>query len=103
MTSFSEILLVLVIAAVVALIVLGYLWRNERLRAGLLEAELEEERTKRSKPRVGALTPLLTALQTATRVRSEGLGPVLRDSFEDLAGWAEEAEPESPPRPKTAR
>lgn len=94
LTSFSQILFVLLIAATAVSIAFGYLWQKARLRAELLEAELEEERAKRSKPRVGALTPLLTALQTATRVRAEGLGPVLRDSFEDLAGWAEEAEPE---------
>jgi class 3 adenylate cyclase len=33
-------------------------------------------------------------LQTAARVRDEGLGEVLRSSFEELAGLAEEAEPE---------
>ncbi len=82
------------IVATAAAFAFGYLWRKARLHAELLEAELEEERAKHSKPRVGALTPLVTALQTASRVRVEGLGPVLRDSFEDLAGWAEEAEPE---------
>lgn len=77
-----------------ALIAFGYLLRRERLRSGRLETELEEERAKRTGPRAGALTPLVAVLATATRVREEGLGPVLRDSFEDLAGWAEEAEPE---------
>jgi class 3 adenylate cyclase len=76
------------------LIVLGSLWQKERRRAGHLEAELADERAKRSEPRANALTPLFAALQTAARVREEGLGPVIRSSFEDLAGWAEEAEPE---------
>jgi class 3 adenylate cyclase len=40
------------------------------------------------------LAPLKAVLQTATRVREEGLGEVLRGSFDELAGWAEEAEPE---------
>ena len=82
------------IAAVVALIALGFLWQRERRRAGYLEAELESERAKRTEPRANALTPLFAVLQTAARVREEGLGQVIRSSFEDLAGWAEEAEPE---------
>lgn len=90
----SEILLVLVIAAAAVLIVFGFLWQRERRRAERLEAELAHERAKRSGPRVGALTPLVAVLQTAARVREEGLGQVIRSSFEDLASWAEEAEPE---------
>ena len=33
-------------------------------------------------------------LQTATRVRQEGLGSIVRESFEQLVGWAEEDESE---------
>ena len=66
----SEILLVSVIAAVVALIALGFLWQRERRRAEYLEAELAHERAKRTEPRVNALTPLFAVLQTAaTRTR----------------------------------
>ena len=94
LTSMSEILLVSVIAAVAVLIALGFLWQRERRRAEHLEAELAYERAKRTEPRVNALTPFFAVLQTAARVREEGLGQVIRSSFEDLAGWAEEAEPE---------
>ena len=38
--------------------------------------------------------PLKAVLQTAVRVRDEGLGEVLRTSFEELAGLAEGDEPE---------
>ena len=40
------------------------------------------------------LPPLKAVLRAATRVRDEGLGEVLWSSLEDLAGWAEDAEPE---------
>jgi adenylate cyclase len=90
----SELLLVSVIAAVAVLIALGFLWQRERRRAEHLEAALAYERAKRTEPRVNALTPFFAVLQTAARVREEGLGQLIRSSFEDLAGWAEEAEPE---------
>lgn len=90
----SEILLILLIAASVVLIAVSFLWQGERRRAGRLEIELADERAKRAGRGLGPLPPLKAVLQTATRVRDEGLGEVLRSSFEELAGWAEDAEPE---------
>jgi class 3 adenylate cyclase len=78
----------------VVLIVVSFLWQGERRRAGRLESELASERAKRQGWGLAPLPPLKTVLQTATRVRDEGLGEVLRSSFEELAGWAEDAEPE---------
>lgn len=86
-------LLIPLTAAIVALITVSFLWRRERHRVERLETELAEERARR--PGEGlALAPLKAVLQAATRVRDEGLGEVLRSSFEELAGWAEDAEPE---------
>lgn len=90
----SEILLILLIVASVALIAVGFLWQREQRRAGHLESELAAERAKRSGRGLAPLPPLKAVLQTATRVRDEGLGEVLRSSFEELAGWAEDADPE---------
>lgn len=90
----SEILLILLITASVAVIVVSFLWQGERRRAERLEGELASERAKRPGWSLAPLPPLKAVLQTATRVRDEGLGEVLRSSFEELAGWAEEAEPE---------
>lgn len=90
--SVSEIILLLFIAATVGLIVVTVLWRNERARADRLAGELASARAKR-RPQ-GGLPPLKAMLETAARVREEGLGEVLRSSIEDLAGLAEEAEPE---------
>ena len=90
----SEILLTLLITASVALIATSFLWQRERRRAGRLESELAGERAKRPGRGLAPLPPLKAVLQTATRVRDEGLGEVLRSSFEELAGWAEDAEPE---------
>jgi class 3 adenylate cyclase len=91
-----EILLILLIAVVAALIAVSVQWRRERVRLELVERELEEERAKHSDEVLALvpLAPLKVALQTATRVRDEGLGEVLRSSFEELVGWAEDAEPE---------
>ncbi|MEO8092733.1 MAG: adenylate/guanylate cyclase domain-containing protein, partial [bacterium] len=88
----SEILPILLVVASVALIAVGFLWQRERRHAGRLERELADERAKRRG--LAPLPPLKTVLQAATRVREEGLGEVLRSSFEELAGWAEEADPE---------
>jgi class 3 adenylate cyclase len=90
----SETVLYLLIAASAALVAVGLLWQRERRRAGRLESELASERAKRSGWGLAPLPPLEAVLQTATRVRHEGLGEVLRSSFEELAGWAEDAEPE---------
>jgi class 3 adenylate cyclase len=91
----SETALFLLIAASAALVAVGLLWQRERRRAGRLESELASERAKRSGwGGLAPLPPLEAVLQTATRVRQEGLGEVLRSSFEELAGWAEDAEPE---------
>jgi len=92
----SEIPLILLIAAAAALIAISFLWRKDRGRIELLERELADERAKQSEEGL-ALAPLASlkvALQTATRVRDEGFGEVLRSSFEELMGWAEDAEPE---------
>ena len=88
----ETVLIILLVGAVIALIAVTGLWRQERRRALRLEAELARERERR---RRAAPPPSLKAvLQTAARVRDEGLGEVLRSSFEELAGLAEEAEPE---------
>ena len=88
----ETLLIILLVGAVVALIGVTGQWRQERRRAARLEGELAAEREKRSR---AAPPPSLKAvLQTAARVRDEGLGEVLRSSFEELAGLAEEAEPE---------
>ena len=89
-----EILLISLIAAVVALAAVAWLWLRERRRAELLEEELERERLKRQKRVLAPLPPLKAVLGAATRVREQGLGEALLTSFEELAGWAEEAEPE---------
>ena len=88
----EALLLILLVAAVVGLIGVAGLWRGERRRAGELEAELARERSKSS--RAAAPPPLKAVLQTAARLRDEGLGEVLRSSLEELAGLAEEVEPE---------
>ncbi len=86
--------LILLIVAGAALFAVGFLWQRERHRAARLEDELARERARRQDRALAPLPPLKAVLQTATRVRQEGLGEVLWSSFEDLAGWAEEAEPE---------
>ena len=88
----SAIFLALFVAATIALVGVAIAWRNERARADQLQAELDRARTRR-KPQ-GGLPPLKAMLETAARVREEGLGEVLRSSMDDLAGLAEEAEPE---------
>ena len=90
----SEIAIILLLAAGLALVAVGVLWQRERRRAARLETELANERAKWSNRGLAPLPPLKTVLQTASRVRAEGLGEVLRSSFEELAGWAEDAEPE---------
>jgi class 3 adenylate cyclase len=90
MSALAVILLVALGLAVVAALAL---WGRERRRAAGLERELAAERAKAS-ARPVAPPPLKAVLQTAARVRDEGLGEVLRSSFEELAGLAEEAEPE---------
>ncbi len=88
----TELLIVLLVATVAGLIAVAGLWQRERRRAAELERELAAERAK---PRsLTSPPPLKAMLQTAARVREEGLGEVLRSSFEELAGLAEEAEPE---------
>ncbi len=89
----SALFAVLFIAASLALVGVAIAWRNERARADRLQAELVQARSTRRKPQ-GGLPPLKAMLETAARVREEGLGEVLRSSMEDLAGLAEEAEPE---------
>lgn len=87
-----EIPLLALLAAVTLLLALTVrLWRQERRRAERLAAELEAERARRSG---GALPPLKAVIETVSRLREEGLGGVLKSSFEELAGWAREAEPE---------
>lgn len=88
----ETLLLILLAAAVLALIGVSGMWQAERRRASQLEERLAHERTK--PPRASAPPPLKAMLQTAARVRDEGLGEVLRSSFEELAGLAEEAEPQ---------
>src|SRR5215210_6310799 len=83
--SGAEVLAALLIAALVALSGVTTLWLRERQRSDRLERELEEERAKPI-PRNVAPPPLKAVLQTAARVREEGLGEVLRSSFEELAG-----------------
>ncbi len=89
-----EILSILLIVACLVLVGVGLLWQGERRRAERLETELADERAKRATALLAPLPPLKAVLQTATRLRDEGLGEVLRSSFEELAGWAEDAEPE---------
>src|SRR5687768_9141855 len=89
----EALLLALLGGAVLVLVGTLVLWRRERRRADRLEAELARERNRVGE-RAGAPPPLKAVLQTAARVRDEGIGEVLRSSFEELAGLAEEAEPE---------
>ncbi|MGZ8665899.1 MAG: adenylate/guanylate cyclase domain-containing protein [Solirubrobacterales bacterium] len=89
-----EILIIGLIAAVVALAAVGWFWQRERRRAGLLEEELEREREKRQGRGLAPLPPLKAVLGAATRFREQGIGEALWSSFEELAGWAEDAEPE---------
>lgn len=85
--------LILLIFAVAAAVAFGFLWWREQQRAELLEDELTRERA-RSQGRALAPPPLKAVLQTASRFREQGLGEALWSSFEELAGWAEDAEPE---------
>ncbi len=89
-----EILIIMLVAAIAALATIGLLWQRERRRAELLEEELERERQKRRARALAPLPPLKAVLGAATRVREQGLGEALWNSFEELAGWAEDAEPE---------
>ena len=89
-----ELLPVLLIFAVLALCALSLLWWRERRRAGLLEDELARVLAQKEPRPLAPLPPLKAVLRAATRVRDEGLGEVLWSSLEDLAGWAEDAEPE---------
>ena len=89
----SEIFIPLFILAAAGLVAVAFLWRRERARADELERELTRERGKRRSPPAG-LPPLKAVLETAARVREEGLGEVLRSSIEDLSGLAADAEPE---------
>ncbi len=90
----ETLLIVLLVAALGALTVATGLWLRERRRARDFELELREARESRPTRPVEPPPPLRAVLQTAVRVRDEGLGEVLRSSLEDLAGLAEEAEPE---------
>jgi class 3 adenylate cyclase len=90
----ETVLIVLLGAALAALGLTTGLWLRERRRTGRLELELREARESRPARAVEPPPPLRAVLQTAVRVRDEGLGEVLRSSLEDLAGLAEEAEPE---------
>ncbi len=89
----EALLLILLVASTVALIGVAGLWQGERRRAAALEGELSRERERAGRLRPSP-PPLQAMLKTAARVRDEGLGEVLRSSFEELAGVAEEAEPE---------
>jgi adenylate cyclase len=90
----EALLLILLAAAVAALAGVAVMWRRERERAERLEAELARVREKPGTARALAPPPLKAVLQTAARLREEGLGEVLRSSFEELAGLAADAEPE---------
>ncbi len=90
----SEIAITLLIIAVAALLGAVLLWQRERRRVAHLEHELARERAKPQGRALAQLVPLKSVLQRAARVREEGLSGVLWSSFEELAGWAEEAEPE---------
>lgn len=89
-----EILPILLILAVVALVAVSFLWLRERSRAERLEDELANELAEQEAWSLAPLPPLKAVLRAATRVRDEGLGEMLWSSFEELAGWAEDAEPE---------
>ena len=90
----EALLIVLLVAALLGLVGLAGLWQRERRRADGLEQELARARRDRQSRSATPPPPLQAVLQTAVRVRDEGLGEVLRSSLEDLAGLAEEAEPE---------
>ncbi len=90
----SEIALILLVIAGAALVGVGVLWQRERRHVARLEDELARERARPQGRTLAQLAPLKSVLQRAARVRQEGLSEVLWGSFEDLAGWAEEAEPE---------
>src|SRR5687768_9944263 len=85
----ETLLLILLIGAV---IVVAGLWQGERRRAIRLEAELARERAKSA--RAAPPPPLQAMLKTAARVRDEGLGEVLRSSFEEMAELDDETKPE---------
>jgi adenylate cyclase len=90
----SDTALILLTVAGAALVAIGVLWQRERQRAARLEDELARERARPQGRALAPLPPLKAVLQTASRVREQGLSEVLWSSFEELAGWAEEAEPE---------
>jgi class 3 adenylate cyclase len=94
----SEILIALIAAAVLALVALLVFWvrprveqRRHEQRVAAEEKEAEEDfdrLVESSKATVQGV------LQTASRVRSEGLGSIMRESLDQLMGWAEEDESE---------
>lgn len=71
------------------------LWRRRQER---IAEERRREEAKRRRAEEGAGDILSTAakvmVETAARVRDEGLGPALRGSVAELAGWAESEQPE---------
>jgi class 3 adenylate cyclase len=87
----SEILIALIAAAALALILFGVLWVRPRL-----ERRAEEKRAEEELDRLVASSKATVqgVFETATRVREEGIGSVLRGSLEQLVGWAEAKEPE---------
>jgi adenylate cyclase len=94
----SEILIAVTAAAVLATVAIALLWvrpqieqrRRERRRA---EEEKQAEEDFDRFVESGKAT-VQGMLQTATRVRQEGLGSIVRESFEQLVGWAKEDESE---------
>ncbi len=95
---------VIVIAAVVVALAAGgcyLLWRRRHER--IAEERRREEAKRRQAERSGGGGGDLLAtagaaakvmVETATRVREEGFGPALRGSVAEIAGWAQDEQPE---------
>lgn len=87
----SEILLALIAALTLIVVLTCVFWVRPRLaeRAQRRKADQDIDRLMAS----GRAT-MQAALQTASRVREEGLGGMLRGSIEQFTGWADSEQPE---------
>jgi class 3 adenylate cyclase len=94
----SEILIALIAVAVLALVAFALFWVRPRIeqRRHERQVEAEEKRAEEDFDRLveSSKATVQNVLQTASRVRDEGLGSIVRGSLDQLMGWAEEDESE---------
>jgi adenylate cyclase len=86
--------LILILVAAVALVVAGSLLVRREIERARRRAELERQRAAARELVESGRGAVKAVLQTAARVRDQGLGGMLRSSIEELAGWAEVEQPD---------